>query len=99
MREWDPPRSWLWVGRVLWLTVRYDHRFEPVAVDRTRLVWMVDAEGPGVATVGRLFAAVYRRNLRRAVPRLVRWFADHSSSASAMPPSTPARSPRPGATR
>ncbi len=76
MRAWDPPNHWLWAGRFLWLALRYDHRFEPVSANRTRLIWTVDAEGPGVGTLGPLFAAVYRRNLNRAIPSLQHWFAD-----------------------
>jgi hypothetical protein len=29
--EFEPPRHWLWTGPFLWVTVRYDHRFEPWA--------------------------------------------------------------------
>ena len=28
--EFDPPRNWKWVGAFLWLTVIYDHQFEPL---------------------------------------------------------------------
>ena len=71
MVAFKPPASWKWMGPFLWLTVHYDHRFEKVDERRTRLVWTVAAEGAGVAIFGRLFAAIYNRNLDRAIPRLV----------------------------
>lgn len=71
MTEFTPPAGWKWRGPFLWLTIDYDHRFEKVGDRRTRLVWTVDAEGPGVAVFGRLFGAIYSRNLDRAIPRLV----------------------------
>ncbi len=71
MTEFDPPRHWKWIGRFLWLAVQYDHRFEAVGAGRTRLIWTVDVEGFGVATIGRLFAAIYERNLDAAIPALV----------------------------
>jgi len=75
MTEFRPGVSWKWVGPFLWLTVHYDHRFEAIAPSRTRLNWTVDAEGFGVSVFGRLFAAVYSRNLDRAIPSLVSSFA------------------------
>jgi hypothetical protein len=71
MSDFRPEESWKWVGPFLWLTVHYDHQFDPVAPERTRLTWDVEAEGFGVAIFGRLFAAVYSRNLDRAIPVLV----------------------------
>ena len=71
MTEFSPPRNWKWVGRFLWLTVHYDHRFEPVDLRTTKLTWVVEAEGFGVSVFGRLFAKVYNSNLDRAIPLLV----------------------------
>jgi hypothetical protein len=31
MTEFNPPRSWKWVGGFLWATVEYDHVFEELA--------------------------------------------------------------------
>jgi hypothetical protein len=70
MERFEPPVRWLWVGRVLTVHVHYDHRFEPVDQERTRLTWLVSAHGLGAATLGRLFGALYARNLDRAIPRL-----------------------------
>lgn len=71
MTEFHPNRNWKWVGPFLWLTVYYDHRFEEIAATQTRLIWTVTAEGFGVSVFGRLFAFVYARNLKRAIPALI----------------------------
>jgi hypothetical protein len=71
MSEFDPHRSWKWVGRFLGLTVHYDHRFESLDASRTKLIWLVEAEGFGAAVLGPLFAAIYARSLDRAIPCLV----------------------------
>ena len=70
MEVFEPPRRWLWVGRFLTIDVHYDHRFEAVDESRTRLVWTVEAEGPGAGSLGRLFGGIYARNLDRAIPNL-----------------------------
>jgi len=71
MESFEPGRRWLWSGPFLWLTVRYDHRFEARSDGATELVFTVEGEGFGAGSLGRLFAAVYARNLDRAIPRLV----------------------------
>jgi len=72
MIELNPFQNWKWVGPFLWLVVQYDHRFERVDEKRTKLIWLVSAEGFGVSVLGRLFAAIYNRNLDRAIPLLIR---------------------------
>lgn len=71
MREFRPGRNWKWVGPFLWLTVHYDHQFDAVGPGRTQLTWVVDAEGFGSSVFGRLIAALYSRNLDKAIPALV----------------------------
>ena len=71
VEELRPGRSWKWVGAFLWLTVHYDHQFEAISADRARLTWTVDAHGLGAHVLGRLFAAIYARDLDKAIPRLV----------------------------
>ena len=71
MTEFKSYRNWKWVGRFLWLTVSYDHRFEEFSPTVTKLTWLVEASGVGVSMIGRLFAKVYSRNLDRAIPLLV----------------------------
>lgn len=68
--EFNPPLNWKWVGPFLWLTVHYDHRFEPDGLGRTKLTWVVDAEGLGVSFIGRLFAKIYSSSMERAIPHL-----------------------------
>ena len=70
MEIYDPPKRWQWVGRFLTTKVHYDHRFEPMDPGHTQLTWTVAAEGLGSATLGRVFGAIYARNLDRAIPRL-----------------------------
>jgi polyketide cyclase/dehydrase/lipid transport protein len=69
--EFDPPRSWKWIGAFLWLTVVYDHRFEPLDDGHTKLNFIVGAKGFGARVLGRLFAWLYRPSLERAIPLLV----------------------------
>lgn len=72
MRHLDPPHHWLWIGGFLWLTVRYDHTFEELDADSTRIRFDVEVHGPASGSLGRLFRAIYARNLDRAIPNLVR---------------------------
>jgi hypothetical protein len=69
--EFNLGRNWKWVGPFLWVTVIYDHQFVAIDGDHTRLIWVVEAEGFGASTLGRLFAKVYRRDLDKAIPLLV----------------------------
>lgn len=71
MEELDEHRNWKWAGPFLWLLVHYDHRFRPVGPAQTEIRFTLDADGFGVAFFGRLFAALYARNLDRAIPRLI----------------------------
>jgi hypothetical protein len=71
MTEFNPPRNWKWIGAFLWLTVIYDHQFEPVDAVRTKLNFVIEATGFGASILGRLFAWIYRRNLERAIPLLI----------------------------
>ena len=76
MEVYEPPTRWQWVGRFLTVRVHYDHRFERIDDAQTRLVWIVDAEGPGTATLGRIFGALYARNLDKAIPNLQAQFRE-----------------------
>ena len=70
MEVYEPPARWQWVGRFLSVIVHYDHRFEPVDAQHTRLVWVVNVESPGAGSLGRAFGAIYARNLNKAIPNL-----------------------------
>jgi hypothetical protein len=72
MTEFSPPRNWKWVGPILWLTIHYDHQFEPQGAEQTRLIWTVAAEGFGSRVLGPLYASIYRGNMDKAIARLIR---------------------------
>ncbi|MGH9365418.1 MAG: SRPBCC family protein [Thermoanaerobaculia bacterium] len=68
MVEFNPYVNWKWVGPLLWMQVCYDHRFEPTPDGGTHLSWRVDLTGTGAKFAGRLFGAIYNRNLDIAIP-------------------------------
>lgn len=70
--EFHPYRNWKWVGNFLWLTVYYDHQFEPVNSTRTKITFLLEATGIGVSVLGRLFAKIYSHSLDPAIALLVR---------------------------
>jgi hypothetical protein len=74
MTGFDPPHSWEWTGKFLWLTISYDHRFQAVSEQQTQINFMVSAEGLGTNTIGRLFAAAYNGNLDTPIPNLIAEF-------------------------
>ncbi len=71
MAELNPGTNWKWVGPFLWLTVHYDHQFQAVSSNQTEIAFVLDGEGFGVSIFGRIFAAIYARNLDKAIPNLV----------------------------
>ena len=72
MAELNQGSNWIWVGPFLWLTVHYDHQFKPNGPLETEICFVLDGEGFGCAVFGRLFAAIYARNLDRAIPALIK---------------------------
>ncbi|HEV3079095.1 MAG TPA: SRPBCC family protein [Gemmataceae bacterium] len=80
--EFNPPRNWKWVGAFLWLTVIYDHRFEVLDAEHTKLIFIIEAKGFGVSNLGRLFAWIYCRNLERAIPLLIAEIEGQASGIS-----------------
>ena len=71
MIEFAPPRHWKWSGSLLGAQIYYDHVFSEVAPGQTGVRFTVDASGWQVAILGGIFANIYRRNLRSAIPLLV----------------------------
>jgi hypothetical protein len=71
MTELNLHRNWTWVGRLLWLTIAFDHRFEARSPTQTRLMWIVAAQELGVSVFRRLLAQCYGQHLDRAMPLLV----------------------------
>jgi hypothetical protein len=78
MTEFNPYRNWKWVGSFLWLTIHYDHRFESASKNQTNLRFVLEATGFAVGLFGRLFAKIYRRNLEKTIPMLVREMEGYS---------------------
>jgi len=74
--DFNRPRNWKWVATFLWLRLDYDHQFEPLDAEHTKLIWIIEAKGFGARVLGRLFAWIYRRDLDKAIPRLIREFGD-----------------------
>jgi hypothetical protein len=72
MEELRPGQNWKWAGPFLWITVHYDHQFEKTGSQESAIGFVLDGEGFAVGLFGRLFAAVYARNLDRAIPLLVK---------------------------
>ena len=72
MEQLIPGNSWKWAGPFLWLTVHYDHQFASTSANETEVRFVLDGEGFGVGFFSRVFAAIYARNLDRAIPHLVR---------------------------
>jgi Polyketide cyclase / dehydrase and lipid transport len=68
--EFQDGRRFRWEGSFLWLGLGYDHLVTTDETGRVSVTFTVDAAGPGVNTIGPLFATIYARNLDRAIPRL-----------------------------
>ncbi len=73
MTEFVPNRHWKWVSNFLWLTIHYDHRFEPIEDGRTKMQFIIEAKdlGFGKYILGKLYAALYRKILDKAIVNLV----------------------------
>lgn len=69
--EFNLHENWRWDGAFLWMTIRYDHRFEAIDENRTKMIWILDGEGFGINVLGRVFASIYNQNLNRAIPNLI----------------------------
>jgi uncharacterized membrane protein len=68
--EFQDGRRFRWEGAFLWLDLGYDHLVTTDETGQVTVTFTLDAAGPGVHTLGPLFARVYARNLDRAIPRL-----------------------------
>jgi uncharacterized membrane protein len=71
MTEFAPPCHWKWRGSLLGAQIYYDHVFSEIAPSQTGVRFTVDASGWRIAILGGIFASIYRRNLRRAIPLLI----------------------------
>ena len=68
--EFQLHQNWKWIGPFLWMSMEYDHRFEPLGDDKTKFTWIIEGEGIGSSTIGRVFGWLYKRNLNKAIPLL-----------------------------
>ncbi len=68
--EYDPPHSWVWEGHSFGTTTRFEHRFEQVADERTRIWFLAWMDGPMAGLAAWAFGKVMHRNLSVALPRL-----------------------------
>ena len=64
----DPGRSFYWAGKFLWMDLGYDHIVEPES-GGSRVTFVLEGGGFGVGSLGKVFTAVYARNLDRAITR------------------------------
>jgi len=71
MAEFDPPRHWMWTGKVGWFTMLYDHVFEAVDARRTRITFHMRVTGFGKHLFGILLAVTSRPSHDDWFPRLV----------------------------
>ena len=71
MEQLNEGINWKWAGAFLWITVHYDHQFTRISPEETEIGFVLDGEGVGAGLFGRLFAALYSRNLDRAIPNLI----------------------------
>jgi hypothetical protein len=71
VEELNRGANWKWAGQFLWITVHYDHQFRSAGPDETEIGFVLDGEGIAAGALGRLFAAIYARNLDRAIPNLI----------------------------
>lgn len=66
----DEPKNWSWRGRLVWLTMDFDHRIEDTP-NGCRVTFDVDLEGPLAALIRPLARLVYRPQMERALDLLV----------------------------
>ena len=64
---------WKWISNVLGSTIHYDHHFEPINHDKTKMQFIIEANdlGLGKFLLLKLYAAMYCKNLDKAIPNLV----------------------------
>ena len=65
-----PEKSWAWTGKILWLTMTFDHIVEATS-DGTRVTFDVDLDGPLASVFRPLFRLQYRPNMETALDGLV----------------------------
>lgn len=64
-------RSWAWTGKILWLTMRFDHVVETIDDSHTRIFFEVDVDGPMAGVLRPIIRLQYRPNMNLALDTLV----------------------------
>ena len=72
MIEFERLQHWKWAGRLFGSQILYDHVFSQVEPGQTAIRFTVDITGRLGVLIGGIFGRIYRKNLERAVPLLVR---------------------------
>ena len=72
MIEFERLQHWKWTGHFLRAQILYDHIFAQAEPGRTTIRFTVDINGRLGVLIGGIFGRIYRKNLDRAVPLLVR---------------------------
>lgn len=67
----DEGRSWEWTGKIMWLTMRFDHVVEPIDDSLTRIFFDVDVDGPMAGAFRPIPRTQYRPNMNLALDTLV----------------------------
>ena len=58
MTEFAPPDHWMWSAQAAWLTLDYDHAFEPITDRETRMIFHMTMTGFGSDLFARVLGAV-----------------------------------------
>lgn len=65
-----PGRQWSWRGKLMWLTMNFNHRCQPIN-GGTRIVFDVDLTGPFAGLIRPVSRLTYRPQMERALDLLV----------------------------
>lgn len=68
--DYDPPWSWVWEGRSMGVTTRFEHRFEELDGGSTRIWFLARVSGPLAGPGGWMFGRTMKRALGIALPKL-----------------------------
>ncbi|MBA3796358.1 MAG: hypothetical protein H0X20_03915 [Chloroflexi bacterium] len=67
----DDGRGWAWEGKLLWLSMSFDHRVEPMEIG-CGVTFDIDLDGRRAAIARPLARLVYRPQMERALDLVVR---------------------------
>lgn len=68
--EYDPPNRWVWEGRSFGVTTRFEHRFEGVGDNATRIWFLGWMNGPLSFIGAPIFRRMMHGYLVKALPKL-----------------------------